>query len=59
MALQDMSFVTIVQRMLAHTGVRMHYGHPDIFDGFWCRFHVVDVNFGILYISLFNLNYKC
>lgn len=40
MALQDMSFVSIVQRVLNYTSVRMHYGHPDIFDGFWCRFHV-------------------
>jgi hypothetical protein len=45
-----MSFVTIVQRVLSYTGVRLHYGHPDIFDGYWCRFHVglskasVDVN---------------
>jgi callose synthase len=26
MALQDLSFVTIVQRMLSFTNVRMHYG---------------------------------
>mmetsp|Transcript_18823 Transcript_18823/g.36847 ORF Transcript_18823/g.36847 Transcript_18823/m.36847 type:complete len:657 (-) Transcript_18823:1984-3954(-) len=39
MAMQDMSFVTIVQRVLNYTGMRLHYGHPDIIDGFWCRFH--------------------
>jgi hypothetical protein len=33
MALQDTSFVTIVMRVLAYTSVRMHYGHPDLFDG--------------------------
>eukprot|EP00656_Telonema_subtile_P053047 TRINITY_DN755_c0_g2_i12.p1 TRINITY_DN755_c0_g2~~TRINITY_DN755_c0_g2_i12.p1 ORF type:complete len:2229 (+),score=428.66 TRINITY_DN755_c0_g2_i12:164-6850(+) len=32
MALQDTSFVTINQRMLYTLDVRMHYGHPDVFD---------------------------
>lgn len=29
MALQDWSFVTIVQRVLHYTAGRLHYGHPD------------------------------
>lgn len=32
MSLQDMSFVTIVQRILHFNSVRLHYGHPDYFD---------------------------
>lgn len=40
MALQDHSWVTIVQRVLNYIGVRLHYGHPDLFDGYWARFHV-------------------
>jgi hypothetical protein len=30
MALQDMSFVSIVQRVLHYTDSRLHYGHPDL-----------------------------
>lgn len=40
MGLQDHSFVTIVQRTLAYTGVRLHYGHPDMIDGYYCRYTV-------------------
>jgi callose synthase len=33
MSLQEMSFVTLAQRVMATPlRVRMHYGHPDIFD---------------------------
>lgn len=36
MSAQETSFVTLVQRVLANTlKVRMHYGHPDVFDRFW------------------------
>eukprot|EP00658_Telonema_sp_P-2_P083187 TRINITY_DN8943_c0_g1_i8.p1 TRINITY_DN8943_c0_g1~~TRINITY_DN8943_c0_g1_i8.p1 ORF type:complete len:2058 (+),score=512.22 TRINITY_DN8943_c0_g1_i8:149-6322(+) len=35
MALQDTTFVTINQRMLYSLDVRMHYGHPDVFDKFF------------------------
>ncbi|KAF7805933.1 callose synthase 12-like [Senna tora] len=36
MSAQDMSFVTLGQRVLANPlKVRMHYGHPDVFDRFW------------------------
>ncbi|KAL6197155.1 hypothetical protein ACLB2K_032767 [Fragaria x ananassa] len=32
----EMSFVTLNQRVLANPlKVRMHYGHPDVFDRFW------------------------
>lgn len=33
MALQELSFVTLGQRVLSNPlRVRMHYGHPDVFD---------------------------
>jgi callose synthase len=33
MALQEISFVTIVRRVLTRPlHIRLHYGHPDIFD---------------------------
>ncbi|KAF0698946.1 Aste57867_10468 [Aphanomyces stellatus] len=32
MQIQELSFVSLGQRMLAHNYVRQHYGHPDIFD---------------------------
>ena len=33
MALQELSFVTLGQRVLNNPlRVRMHYGHPDLFD---------------------------
>lgn len=33
---QETSFVTLGQRVLANPlKVRMHYGHPDVFDRFW------------------------
>ncbi|KAF0714663.1 Aste57867_3763 [Aphanomyces stellatus] len=32
MQIQELSFVSLGQRMLAHNFVRQHYGHPDIFD---------------------------
>ncbi|KAI6697333.1 hypothetical protein NL676_017452 [Syzygium grande] len=33
---QEMSFVTLGQRVLAHPlKVRMHYGHSDVLDRFW------------------------
>ena len=32
MSIQELSFVSLGQRMLAVFNVRMHYGHPDIFD---------------------------
>ncbi|CAH1450944.1 unnamed protein product [Lactuca virosa] len=36
MSTQEMSFVTLGQRVLANPlKVRMHYGHPDVFDRFW------------------------
>ncbi|GAB2298678.1 Callose synthase 11 [Dionaea muscipula] len=36
MSAQEMSFVTLGQRVLANPlRVRMHYGHPDVFDRFW------------------------
>ena len=37
MALQDTSFVVLGQRVLGYTGVRLHYGHPDVFDGLGVR----------------------
>ena len=37
MALQDDSFVTLGQRVLGYTAVRLHYGHPDVFDGLSVR----------------------
>ncbi|GAY34506.1 hypothetical protein CUMW_011850 [Citrus unshiu] len=36
MSAQETSFVTLGQRVLANPlKVRMHYGHPDVFDRFW------------------------
>lgn len=36
MSTQEMSFVTLGQRVLANPlKIRMHYGHPDVFDRFW------------------------
>ncbi|XP_060191459.1 callose synthase 11-like [Lycium barbarum] len=36
MSAQETSFVTLGQRVLADPlKVRMHYGHPDVFDRFW------------------------
>ncbi|XP_059670886.1 callose synthase 11-like [Cornus florida] len=36
MSAQEMCFVTLGQRVLANPlKVRMHYGHPDVFDRFW------------------------
>ncbi|KAK6919568.1 Glycosyl transferase, family 48 [Dillenia turbinata] len=36
MSAQEMNFVTLGQRVLANPlKVRMHYGHPDVFDRFW------------------------
>lgn len=36
MSAQEASFVTLGQRVLANPlKVRMHYGHPDVFDRFW------------------------
>jgi len=36
MALQELSFVTLGQRVLAEPlRMRLHYGHPDIFDKLW------------------------
>ncbi|KAH7859639.1 hypothetical protein Vadar_003621 [Vaccinium darrowii] len=36
MSAQEMSFVTLGQRVLADPlKIRMHYGHPDVFDRFW------------------------
>ncbi|CAI9089404.1 OLC1v1023971C1 [Oldenlandia corymbosa var. corymbosa] len=36
MSAQEMSFVTLGQRVLANPlKIRMHYGHPDVFDRFW------------------------
>ncbi|KAF8043306.1 hypothetical protein BT93_A1599 [Corymbia citriodora subsp. variegata] len=36
MSAQEMTFVTLGQRILANPlKVRMHYGHPDVFDRFW------------------------
>ena len=32
MSIQELSFVSLGQRMLATFHVRQHYGHPDIFD---------------------------
>ncbi|KAK8478877.1 hypothetical protein V6N13_016909 [Hibiscus sabdariffa] len=33
---QETSFVTLGQRVLANPmKIRMHYGHPDVFDRFW------------------------
>lgn len=31
----EFAFGTIFQRVMSTLGVRMHYGHPDFFDGFW------------------------
>ena len=36
-AVAQWSFVTIIQRVQAVTGVRMHYGHPDFVDFFCAR----------------------
>ena len=34
MALAEFSFVTLIQRSLAHLhNVRLHYGHPDMVNG--------------------------
>ena len=36
MALQETSFVTLGQRVLTNPlCIRMHYGHPDVFDKLW------------------------
>ncbi|XP_044502685.1 callose synthase 12-like [Mangifera indica] len=36
MSAQETSFVTLGQRVLAEPlKIRMHYGHPDVFDRFW------------------------
>ncbi|XP_023512580.1 callose synthase 12-like [Cucurbita pepo subsp. pepo] len=36
MSAQETSFVTLGQRVLANPlKIRMHYGHPDMFDRFW------------------------
>ena len=36
MSAQETNFVTLAQRVLANPlKVRMHYGHPDVFDRFW------------------------
>ncbi|GFZ00541.1 glucan synthase-like 1 [Actinidia rufa] len=36
MSAQETSFMTLGQRVLANPlKVRMHYGHPDVFDRFW------------------------
>jgi callose synthase len=36
MALQELSFVTLGQRVLTHPlRIRQHYGHPDMFDKFF------------------------
>jgi callose synthase len=36
MSAQETSFVTLGQRVLANPlKVRMHYGHPDVFDRLW------------------------
>ncbi|XVF38236.1 hypothetical protein REPUB_Repub20aG0082600 [Reevesia pubescens] len=36
MSAQETSFVTLVQRLFANPlKIRMHYGHPDVFDRFW------------------------
>ncbi|KAF9610931.1 hypothetical protein IFM89_025741 [Coptis chinensis] len=36
MSAQEMSFVTLGQRVLANPlKVRLHYGHPDVFNRFW------------------------
>ncbi|KAL5715511.1 Callose synthase 12 [Ranunculus cassubicifolius] len=36
MSAQEMSFVTLGQRVLANPlKIRLHYGHPDVFDRFW------------------------
>ncbi|KAJ1434548.1 Glycosyl transferase, family 48 [Sesbania bispinosa] len=36
MSAQETSFVTLGQRVLANPlKVRLHYGHPDVFDRFW------------------------
>jgi callose synthase len=36
MSAQESSFVTLGQRVLANPlKVRMHYGHPDVFDRLW------------------------
>ncbi|KAL2483243.1 Callose synthase 12 [Forsythia ovata] len=36
MCAQETSFVTLGQRIMANPlKIRMHYGHPDVFDRFW------------------------
>ncbi|KAL4312186.1 hypothetical protein GQ457_01G032480 [Hibiscus cannabinus] len=36
MSAQETSFVTLLQRLFANPlKIRMHYGHPDVFDRFW------------------------
>ncbi|KAA8524390.1 hypothetical protein F0562_010819 [Nyssa sinensis] len=36
MSAQETSFVTLGQRVLANPlKIRLHYGHPDVFDRFW------------------------
>ncbi|KAG4210203.1 hypothetical protein ERO13_A02G032001v2 [Gossypium hirsutum] len=36
MSAQETSFVTLFQRLFANLlKIRMHYGHPDVFDRFW------------------------
>lgn len=40
MGLQDTSWVTVVQRVLAWVGgSRAHYGHPDLVLASWAKFH--------------------
>jgi callose synthase len=40
MALQELSFVTLGQRVLnTPLRIRMHYGHPDLFDKV-CSFYI-------------------
>lgn len=35
MGMAEFAFVTILQRTLTTLQARMHYGHPDFFDGYW------------------------
>ena len=38
MGLAEFAFVTIIQRVLSSINVRLHYGHPDYFDGYWAYY---------------------
>lgn len=40
MAYQDSSFNSIVKRVLNYLNSLSHYGHPDLEEGIWVRYHI-------------------